>query len=182
MASTADIQPGTTHWTPLQSQRRPALRPEGEAKDWRHWPNQAVVLLGPGAICKIDWAPLAKKHLQGRQVILHTDSAKSYKAKVDGVHHNSVVHCKKLITLKNGKKKWNSPPYVRVVIHRLRDGTQLKVKAGTQYMDRAWRFIKDRSKLNKGFELGPKQSGAAFVQPSMSTGCGAKISRSKLEI
>ncbi|CAJ1337677.1 unnamed protein product [Effrenium voratum] len=108
---------------------------------------------GPGAIRKIDWAPLAKKHLQGRHVILHTDSAKSYKAKVDGVHHDSVVHCKKLITLKNGKKKWSSPQYVRVVTHRLRDGTQLKVKAG-----------------------------AAFVQPSMSTGCGAKISGSKLEI
>ena len=111
---------------------------------------------GPGAIRKIDWAPLAKKHLQGRHVILHTDSAKSYKAKVDGVHHDSVVHCKKLITLKNGKKKWSSLQYVRVVTHRLRDGTQLKVKAGTQHVDRAWRFIKDRLKLNQRVRAGSK--------------------------
>jgi hypothetical protein len=32
---------------------------------------------GPGAIRKVEWKPLAVKWLQNREVILHTDSAKS---------------------------------------------------------------------------------------------------------
>ena len=49
---------------------------------------------GPGAIRKVDWAPLAEKHLQGKQVIFHTDSAKSYLMKIKGVVHDRVVHKK----------------------------------------------------------------------------------------
>eukprot|EP00439_Symbiodinium_sp_Y106_P073603 s56_g13.t3 len=68
---------------------------------------------GPGAIKKVHWTKIAKTWLKGRNIILHTDSARSYKAKVAGVLHDSVVHQKK-----------------RVV-------------------DRAWRFIKDRLKINQ---------------------------------
>ena len=46
---------------------------------------------GPGAVRKVEWEPLAKKWLQNRQVILHTDSAKSYKTAVPGVLHDRVV-------------------------------------------------------------------------------------------
>eukprot|EP00972_Heterocapsa_arctica_P000218 31460-Heterocapsa_arctica.AAC.1 len=40
---------------------------------------------GPGPIPKVDWAPLAEKHLAGKKVIFHTDSAKSYSLKMKGV-------------------------------------------------------------------------------------------------
>ena len=43
---------------------------------------------GPGAIRKVEWRPLATKHLQDRAIVLHTDAAKSYKLKVSGVLHD----------------------------------------------------------------------------------------------
>lgn len=49
------------------------------------------IVLGPGAVRKVEWAPLAKKWLQGGNSILHTDSAKSYKAAVPGVPHDRAV-------------------------------------------------------------------------------------------
>lgn len=39
---------------------------------------------GPGAIKKVHWTKIAKTWLKGRNIILHTDSARSYKAKVAG--------------------------------------------------------------------------------------------------
>ncbi|CAK9006673.1 Uncharacterized protein SCF082_LOCUS9129, partial [Durusdinium trenchii] len=41
-----------------------------------------------GAIRKVEWRPLATKHLQDRAIVLHTDAAKSYKLKVSGVLHD----------------------------------------------------------------------------------------------
>eukprot|EP00438_Fugacium_kawagutii_P007345 Skav219312 [mRNA] locus=scaffold1152:119024:120103:- [translate_table: standard] len=110
---------------------------------------------GPGAIHKMDWAPIAEKHLVDRKVVLHTDSAKSYKAKTRGVLHDCVVHCKKKQVHK-GKVKWSAPQYVRVVTHKLPGGKTLKVKAGTQHIDRAWRFIKDRIRRNQKIKAGTK--------------------------
>ena len=37
---------------------------------------------GPGAVCKVEWKPLAAKWLKDRQAMLHTDSAKSYASKI----------------------------------------------------------------------------------------------------
>ncbi|CAJ1344908.1 unnamed protein product [Effrenium voratum] len=112
---------------------------------------------GPGAIRKIDWTPLAERHLKNTRVMLHTDAAKSYKAKISGVYHDAVIHCKKLVTQRNGKRVWKAPQYVKVVNHTMRDGTKLKVKAGTQHIDRAWRFIKDRLKRNQKVRAGTRQ-------------------------
>ena len=52
---------------------------------------------GPGAIRKVEWQPIAEKWLKNKQVVLHTDSARSYKAKVPGVVHDNVVHQKKRV-------------------------------------------------------------------------------------
>ena len=52
---------------------------------------------GPGAVRRVEWKPLADKHLRNRSVIFHTDSAKSYKLRVDGVLHDRVVHAKKRV-------------------------------------------------------------------------------------
>jgi hypothetical protein len=68
---------------------------------------------GPGAIRKVEWYPLATKHLQDRSVVLHTDAAKSYKLKMSGVLHDHVRHCKKRMKVK-GKWIWKLPSYVRV--------------------------------------------------------------------
>ena len=58
---------------------------------------------GPGPIRKRDWAPLAEKWLKNRAVILHTDGAKSYRTKVDGVKHDWVVHMKKKIRVRGNR-------------------------------------------------------------------------------
>lgn len=103
---------------------------------------------GPGAIKKVHWTKIAKTWLKGRNIILHTDSARSYKAKVAGVLHDSVVHQKKRVW-KGGKWIWQPPTFVRIAKHTLPDGRKLAVKAGTQVVDRAWRFIKDGLKINQ---------------------------------
>ena len=102
---------------------------------------------GPGPITKKDWKPLAQKHLANRKIIFHTDSAKAYKLKLPGAIHDAVVHQKKRIKLK-GKWVWTKPSVVEVVSHKLPDGKHLKVKAGTQHIDRCWKFLKER--LSKG--------------------------------
>ena len=74
---------------------------------------------------------------------MHTDSARSYRLKVNGVIHDRVVH-KKTKAEVRGKTVWLKPKYVELKTHRLPSGKTLKVKTGTQFIDRAWRFIKDR--------------------------------------
>ena len=109
---------------------------------------------GPGANRKTEWDTMAHELLAGRSVILHTDSAKSYEAKVDGVLHDPVVHCKKRTKVK-GKWVWQNPKYVSTVKHHI-PGTnkQLKVKSGTQIIDRAWRLLNDRTSINQNVKAG----------------------------
>ena len=40
------------------------------------------------------------KHLRNRRVFAHTDSAKSYNLRVDGVLHDRVVHARKRVLVK----------------------------------------------------------------------------------
>ena len=75
---------------------------------------------GPGAIKKVHWTKIAKTWLKGRNIILHTDSARSYKAKVAGVLHDSVVHQKKRVW-KGRKWIWQPPTFVRIAKHTLPD-------------------------------------------------------------
>lgn len=109
---------------------------------------------GPGAVRKVEWRPLADRWLKGRKVVLHTDSAKSYRVKVTGVLHDRVVHCKKRVKVR-GKWKWQAPRYTKVVDHKV-PGTnkKLRVKAGTQVIDRCWRYLKDRLSLNQNTKAG----------------------------
>ncbi|CAK9085261.1 Chaperone protein DnaJ, partial [Durusdinium trenchii] len=104
---------------------------------------------GPGAIRNMERRPLATKHLQDRAIVLHTDAAKSYKLKVSGVLHDQVRHCKKRVKVK-GKWVWKMPTYVKIATHKdPKTGRQFKTKGGTQIIDRAWRFLKDRIQLNQ---------------------------------
>lgn len=110
---------------------------------------------GPGPIRKVEWQPLGKKYLEGRNIIFHTDSARSYKTRIEGVKHDNVVHCKKRVKV-NGKWKWQMPNYVKVTTHTVDKNKTLKTKAGTQIIDRAWRYIKDRLSLNQSTRAGSK--------------------------
>ena len=67
--------------------------------------------------------------------------------KLSGMVHDAVVHCKKHVKVK-GKYQWLKPKYTHVVKHKLPDGRQLSVNAGTQHIDCAWRYLKDRLPLN----------------------------------
>ena len=111
---------------------------------------------GPGAIRKVDWKPIALRWLKNRRVILHSDSARSYRMKVDGMLHDAVVHKKKRVK-RGGKFVWVKPVYVKMTKHRLPNGTTLKTKGGTQLIDRAWRFIKERLRLNQHGKSSSKQ-------------------------
>lgn len=110
---------------------------------------------GPGAIRKTEWTPLARRHLTNRRVILHTDAAKSYRVKVDGVLHDRVVHCKKRVKGKDGKWRWKNPTYVNIVRHKDPVSQKvLRVKSGTQIIDRAWQFLKDLLIVNQNSKVG----------------------------
>ena len=111
---------------------------------------------GPGAICKKEWEDLGNKLLKGRHVILHTDSAKSYTLKIDGVIHDRVVHCKKRVQVK-GTVRYQNPKYVALVKHHIPNTKKvLTVKSGTQVIDRCWRFLKDRISRNQHSKAGSK--------------------------
>lgn len=138
----------------------PDAPPDAKSMAWEQWAGvvergrpKSLVLFkcsssstskrapGPGAIKKKDWKPWAQRHLAGRKVILHTDSARSYKMKLDSVVHDAVVHGKKRQKV-GGKWEWKKPHYTKTVKHVLPDGKRLVVQGGTQVIDRAWRFIR----------------------------------------
>ena len=96
---------------------------------------------GPGPIRKRDWEPIANRHLKGKRVVLHTDGARAYKMKVEGVLHDNVVHAKKRVVV-NGKTVWLRPKFTKTVTHTLPDKKKLTVKAGTQIIDRIWRHVR----------------------------------------
>ena len=93
-----------------------------------------------------EWAGSLQQGVgQDAKVILHTDGAKSYKLKgtgLSGVVHDWVVHKKKCQIIK-GKRTWLKPKYVLLTEHHMPEGKILRVKAGTQIIDRAWHFIKN---------------------------------------
>eukprot|EP00959_Pyramimonas_sp_CCMP1952_P263775 5516486-Pyramimonas_sp.AAC.1 len=59
-----------------------------------------------------------------------------------GVVHDNAVHCEKRKKI-GGKRARLKPIYPKVVTQQLPDGSTIKAKAGTQIIERAWRFIKN---------------------------------------
>ncbi|CAE7429584.1 unnamed protein product [Symbiodinium natans] len=96
---------------------------------------------GPGPIKKVDWAVIAKKHLANRKVVLHSDGARAYTLKIPQVKHCNVVHKKKKVTV-NGKAQWFKPHYTKVYTIKLPDRRRLKVKSGTQVIDRSQQLVR----------------------------------------
>ncbi|CAK0855141.1 unnamed protein product [Prorocentrum cordatum] len=102
---------------------------------------------GPGPIRKAGWAPLSKKWLKNRNVIFHTDGARSYKLKEQGVVHDWVVHKKKKAKVK-GKWMWLKPSHSQKRYHDVPDPMKagakkrIWVKTGTQIIDGVWRELR----------------------------------------
>ena len=46
---------------------------------------------GPGPISSEQWAPLKEHYLENNNLVLHTHSARAYKAPITGVVHTRVV-------------------------------------------------------------------------------------------
>ena len=162
-----DIQFGDdTEWVDVEADEtvfRASLTNEKKSKEWEQWagcvergrPHTLVLWRtssditvarapGPGAIKKSDWKPFLLGRLQNRRVILHSDGARSYKMRAPGVLHDTIVHARKRVKL-GGKWVWTRPQFSKVVSHKLPTGGAIKVKAGTQIIDRAWQLLKGAS-------------------------------------
>lgn len=92
--------------------------------------SQELILAGPGG-----------------SVVLHTDGARAYTAKLNGVIHDNVVHKKKKVVLR-GKTVWLKPKFTKILKHKLPTGKEIWVKAGTQIIDMIWSLIKRQLKGN----------------------------------
>ena len=115
------------------------------------WQGQSS---GPGPVRKVEWKPLAQKWLQGRQIILHTDSAKSYKLQVPDVLRDRVVHKKKRVKV-GTKFRWIAPKYVEMQRRKVPGSKKvIKCKSGTQFIDRCWKFLKERLNINQHTRVG----------------------------
>lgn len=111
---------------------------------------------GPGPIRRRDRKPIAERMLKNRQIILHTDGARSYKLSLPVVFHDNVMHKKKKMKVR-GKTMWIKPHYTKVCAHKLPDGKVLKVKAGTQIVDRFWGHLRSYLKHT------PRKVGSALL-------------------
>ncbi|CAK0821891.1 unnamed protein product, partial [Prorocentrum cordatum] len=116
---------------------------------------------GPGPIRENDWEKFAQKHLQNRNVILHTGGARAYKLKeVPGMIHDGVAHMKKKLksrkmkpVKRNGKFAWILPKYAKEPKHNI-PGTKRTLKCrgggGTQVVDRFWQLLRSYLKCRSG--------------------------------
>lgn len=110
---------------------------------------------GPGAMRTTDWQAKAERHMKNRNCVLHTDGARAYKLKVEGMLHDHVVHRKTqlkrngVVVKCNGKPVWLKPKYTKTFTHKTFQRKTVKCKGGTQIIDRFWqhlrRFLKCRS-------------------------------------
>lgn len=151
-ADEVDLRKGTVPAAEAEDPERPVVweqwggvvergRPETLVLHRLRAPQTKLRSPGPGAIRLADWEPFARRRLEGRNIVLHTDGAKAYKLKVPGVLHDHVVHAKKMKVV-NGQRVWTKPTFTRVFVHKLPDGPRLTVRGGTQVIDRAWRHVR----------------------------------------
>ena len=140
---------------------------DGQTVEWQQWagivergrPSSLVLFRtnckrtsvrapGPGPIKKRDWRPAAQKWLKDRNILLHTDGAKSYRIgmnrndQMPGIVHDYVVHKMK----KRGDGKKMKARYVQLFSHCI-NGKTIHAKGGTQIIDRCWVHI--RKHINK---------------------------------
>ena len=93
---------------------------------------------GPGPLRKRDWEPIYKKYVDGKKVILHTDSARAYESFTEGIGKTRVVHQIK----QDADGNWMKPHFTQVERVQVSDTEVVSVVAGTQYIDGFWRILR----------------------------------------
>ena len=91
---------------------------------------------GPGPIQSKVWNEIAKQKVDGRGIILHSDSARAYLRPYKRMAHTRVVHCRKW---KNGA--WTKPHFTKNFVVKC-DHTKKAVRGGTQIIDGVWRLLR----------------------------------------
>ena len=110
----------------------------------------------PGVIQHIEWKIIGKKHLQSRNVALHTDSANPYRPAIPGIIHDGVMQCKTR-GKRNGKFVSIQPTYLSLVKHRIPESRmKLTVQSWTQIIGRSWHYPKERVQINQRCKAGSK--------------------------
>ena len=92
---------------------------------------------GPGPIDMKTWQHYAERYFRGKQVVIHTDSARAYRAPVQGCLQTRVVH-----QIKKIDGVWTKPVFARTTLLDLPSGQRLAVKAGTQCIDGFWAHLR----------------------------------------
>ena len=93
---------------------------------------------GPGPLRKRDWEPLYKQYIDGRKIILHTDSARAYESYTQGIGKTRVVHQAK----RDAAGNWVKPKFTQVEHVKVSETEVVSVLAGTQYIDGFWRILR----------------------------------------
>ena len=99
--------------------------------------NTTVRAPGPGPISSAVWQPIASRWLEHGNLVMHTDSARAYKAPIAGVHHTTVVH-----QLKKVEGRWIPPTFSSTINFDIAKGYRKKFKSGTQTIDRFWTHLR----------------------------------------
>ena len=64
---------------------------------------------GPGPLRKRDWEPIFNRYVRGRNIILHTDSARAYESFTEGIGKTRVVHQMK----RDADGVWHKPHFTQ---------------------------------------------------------------------
>ena len=92
---------------------------------------------GPGPIDLPTWQKIAEDHFVGSRVVIHTDSARAYRAPVAGCLQTLVVH-----QLKKVDGVWQLPKWSTCKRLDLPGGGSLRVRTGTQTIDGFWSHLR----------------------------------------
>ncbi|CAK0869500.1 unnamed protein product, partial [Prorocentrum cordatum] len=98
---------------------------------------------GPGAVKKSDWQPFLSSRLKDRKVISRSGSAGGREMRALGVLHDAAIHCGGRVG-RGGKLARIKPVCSKIAEHKLPIGNALKVKAGAQIIDGAWKHVRKR--------------------------------------
>ena len=101
---------------------------------------------GPGPLRKRDWEPIFRRYIMGRQVVLHTDSARAYDAYTQGIGKTRVVHQMK----RDEEGNWHKPHFTQTERIKVSDDEMVSVVAGTQYIDGFWRILRQEILAHHG--------------------------------
>ena len=99
--------------------------------------NTAARAPGPGPISSAVWQPIASRWLEHANLVMHTDSARAYKAPIAGVHHTTVIH-----QLKKIQGRWVPPTFSSTINIKTGKGCKKKFKSGTQTIDGFWAHLR----------------------------------------